>query len=224
MGIVNLRPAVARNLLTTVGLGLTMGLAACDCGDPESLAIRQPVLEVVDPKTNNPTDTLDFGQVPMGVPLQLPLLAKNTGSDDLFICMQDSTGGRCTEKTHIDPAGAPFETRFENVAADGWQVGVGTDREFLVRFTPKDEGPVEAVLILGHNGKNGPTTSIKLVGNGVAPQIDFSATSLDFGPVTVGRRKALELTLTNQTQFPQPLSIPPLEQLAITFGTEDAQG
>ncbi len=55
MGIVNLRPAVARNLLTTVGLGLTMGLAACDCGDPESLAIRQPELEVIDPKTNETT-------------------------------------------------------------------------------------------------------------------------------------------------------------------------
>lgn len=202
-------------------LGLGMSVLGCECDDPGPGLSRLVADMKLDP------ESIDFGPVPIGAAIQVPVAVQNTGTDDLKICIVKSPdpeegmpAGPCPEASSIDPADQPFALVFESVADTGnWIVTRSDTREFLVRFAPGAEGSFAATITLLHNAVNGPATTITVTGVGVAPQVNFSQTEFDFGDVTVNQRRELTLTLTNGTQFPQPVTIPPIAQNAIIFGT-----
>ena len=64
----------SRNALLVSSLGIAMSLAGCECGtDGPGLTALKADLEL------NPQQ-IDFGQVPVGAVLQLPIAVKNTPS------------------------------------------------------------------------------------------------------------------------------------------------
>ena len=202
-----------------MALGIAMSIAGCECeGAGPPLTRLAADIEVM------PT-TLDFGETSLGTVKQLPVSVRNTGDDRLRICLQLSdpteTNG-CTEISSIEPQDAPFSTVFEQLSDKGnWFVDRGMERQFLIQFAPLMEGSYEGKFIIHHNGLSGPTAEITFTGTGVKPVVNFDTNALDFGDVTVNKRKTLSFTLTNGTQFPQPIVIPPVQQTAVIFGTEN---
>ena len=180
------------------------------------IPVRDPQVEITE---------FAFGAVPIGAPFTKAVGVRNTGDLTLELCMDGAPEKKCEESWRIQPDASPFSAQFDNILEEGlWAVDEGGEREFTITFRPTEEGPVNATLILVHNGDNGPTTVINLSAEGVQPRIDLSTDILDFGRVTVDQRKELDLVLTNGTQFNQSFSIDPLMQSELTFGVTDAAG
>lgn len=200
-------------------LGTYMSFAGCSCGDEGSLTVIRPDIELT-PKT------LAFGDVPLGSWRELPLSVRNKGNDTLIICIEGTNlPNVCDDVSSVDPADAPFSANYESPEEDGsWAVAKTATRELMVRFQPLLPQAYSGTLTLVHNGSSGPTATVELTGTGIEPQLMLSADRLDFGEVTAGMKKSLDLTLTNPTQFPQPITIPPLAQDSLIFGTADANG
>ncbi len=198
-------------------LGVILGFGGCQCDETGGITALQGTLVVrdgADPSVN--IERIDLGEVPLGVSVTLPLSASNVGSDTLFVCVE---GAECGEPSRFEPASAPFSLRFDRPDERGFGVAPGDDRSFTVRFMPDTEGAVEATMVLRHDGSNGPETRIAVVARGVAPDIRVRPSPLEFGPVTVGRQRTLELTLENPTGFLQPVRVPALpEQDRVIFG------
>lgn len=215
-----------RNAAFSIGLGLVLGLGGCECDETSNLTALTGELEVRDGRRpsaeQTPITELDIGEVPLGVPARVPLVAANIGTNALVVCVSEGVG--CSAGSAFEPREGPFLLRLENPGDSGWEVAVNQSREFAVRFLPSAEGPVEATLVLRHDGANGPETRILVRGVGVAPQVDIAPTTLDFGPVTVGRRRSLTLELTNRTPFAQPIEVPAFDQTTVIFGVIDDAG
>ncbi|MCA9553849.1 MAG: choice-of-anchor D domain-containing protein [Myxococcales bacterium] len=220
------RTRVQRNLWVVAGAGLLLSAVGCNCDEGSPIRRLAPEIAVYDPAGDRGVDLTDlsFGEVPLGATKQLAVGVANPGTDKLVVCLKDNSSTKCTDVSRIQPDTAPFSVQFDNPDGDGnWAVDDGADREFVVSFTPVEEGQVAASLILVHNATE-RTTTINLNGNGVAPNVAFSTDTIDFGQVTVDQRKGVVLTLTNGTQFVQPITIGPMMQSAWTFGVLDVYG
>ncbi|CAN0547610.1 unnamed protein product, partial [Laminaria digitata] len=102
---------------------------------------------------------LAFGEVPLGASKSLAVGVANTGTARLLLCLDGATLADCTDLSRIQPDTAPFRAQFDNPEEDGsWAVGSNDEREFIVTFTPTDEAPVQASLILVHNAQSKTTT------------------------------------------------------------------
>ena len=172
---------------------------------------------------------LEFGEVPLGGFKDLPLTVRDPGELTLIVCGASPSEGAtadeaCTMVSRVEPSDAPFAPAFGAVTEQGsWLVEAGQARELLVRFTPKVVGPISGALQIFHNVEARPTT-VALNGSGVRAEVELSPTSLDFGDVTVGEKKSLEVTITNRANFAQGVSVGPLTQFALVFGVSDAAG
>ncbi|MCK6546632.1 choice-of-anchor D domain-containing protein [Myxococcota bacterium] len=198
-----------------VGLGLAMSVAGCECDEGPGLTKSSPEIRL-DPLA------IDFGEVPLGATKLVPVQVQNRGTDKLRICVEGTTLEICTTPSGIVPSDAPFAARFENVDTEvsgAWIVDENSDRELTVGFTPIAAGAFDGALVLHHNVTRAPTSTVTLTGVGVEPMVSFNSEVLDFGQVTVGRRKTLDLVMTNGTQFAQPVRIDPLAQASVIFGT-----
>ena len=221
------RARVQRNLWVVAAAGAVLSAAGCNCDEGSGIRRLAPVIEVFDPSGERDQTLTDlvFGEVPLGATTELAVGVANVGNDVLLVCLTGATDVTCTDVSRIQPDTAPFSVVFDNADAETntWVVDDGSEREFVVRFTPVAEGPVAASLILVHNSFE-KTTTINLSGAGVAPQVSFSQDTIDFGQVTVDQRKGVVLTLTNGTRFVQPITIAPMMQSAWTFGVVDIYG
>jgi len=197
-------------------MGLGMSFAGCECDD------TAPRLGRLTAEADIMPSTVEFGEVPLGASIEKEVTVKNTGTDTLKVCLQVSqlAGiGQCVEGSMIEPVGGPFATLFEAMDDEGnWPVAVGETRTFAVRFTPLVAGEVTGQIRLVHTGFSKEHT-IVLHGIGVAPNVMFSHTQLDFGDVAVGKRKQIDISISNGTNFAQPMTISPVAQDAIVFGT-----
>lgn len=215
--------ATFRNL-TLTGIALAMAAAGCDCGDGNQISRLAPQISLYDPTV--PEDMreelgdLGFGRVPLGATKTIYVGVANKGSDRLRVCIEGTTIPTCTELSRVQPEGSPFVPSFDNPAEDNgaWLVEKGSDREFRIDFTPVTEGEFNASLIITHNALAGSTT-LNLSGTGIAPQVTFSREAIDFGQVTVNTRAEVQLTMTNGTEFAQPVSVSPMAQASVIFGT-----
>ncbi|MFO0728614.1 MAG: choice-of-anchor D domain-containing protein [Myxococcota bacterium] len=216
------RHGAASVAFSFVGLVLSAGGCSCDEGPPP--------LGSLHPTFQADQDALDFGEVPIGARKDMPLKIKDTGELQLIVCAAAPADGmmadsHCAELTHTDPTSAGYSAVFEGATDQGsWVVDSAAEREMVVRFVPAVEGKVDASLIIFHNGNNGPSATIALTGVGVKPQVDVSPMVLDFGEVTVGQRKSLDITLTNRTAFAQPTSLGPINETMVIFGTTNDRG
>jgi hypothetical protein len=215
---------VVRNWLLFTGVGLSLSLAGCECeGDSPPLGRLAPSISLDE-------SPLDFGEVPVGATKELPLEVKNIGQLQLQVCARAPDEGKtapahCVTLSTFEPAGAPFSAVYESTEEDGtWVVDSAATREIILRFTPQAEGLAEGSFLLVHDDQPNNPKTISLRGVGVRPQVDVAPLALDFGEVTVGQSKTMMLTLTNRTQFAQPVSVGPIDQTALVFGVRSAAG
>ncbi len=213
-----------RNWLFFSGVGLSLSIAGCECQDGEPpLGRLQPVIHVE-------SEGLDFGEVPVGATKELGLPVENRGQLVLQVCATAAEEGQttplhCMELSHFTPENAPFSSFYETTLETGlWAVDSAATREVIIRFTPQMEGLAEGTFILVHDDTASGPTSIPLRGVGVRPQVDVAPQAIDFGEVTVGQSKTMDLVLTNRTQFAQPVAIGPIDQTALIFGVRSAAG
>lgn len=189
-----------------------MSVLACDCGEDGPPIVGQKPNLSADPMT------LDFGPIPLGAQKTLSFVVSNTGEIVLSICMSETS--LCPEVTRFDPENGPFSGSMGAPDEQGsWKVATGAHEEVRVRFRPQVEGPAQGKLIFVHDGAQGPTTEITLSGVGVAPQVRIDPRTIDFGQVTVDQRKEVDLVLFNDAQLDQPVSLGPVSQSAVVFGT-----
>ncbi len=213
-------------LLSWLGRGLLAALVVGGCECEEG----RPPLGRVAPDLYTETTEIDFGNVPIGAAKDSPVSIENRGDALLVVCAAAPRDGataeaHCAELSGPTPAEAPFGVVFDTTLdTGGWSVDTTAARELIVRFTPTGEGGVEAVVRIIHNGRSGPAHEIRVRGNGVKPQIDLSTQVLDFGEVTVGQRKLIDVTLTNRTEFAQPVRVGPIDQAELVFGTTSMSG
>lgn len=208
-----------------------MAGAGCSCDDSDRLARLAPEVFVYDPAVapdERPADTLttfDFGSVPLGATELRALGIRNVGTAVLSVCIEGTRLESCRPITGFEPADAPFSIQFDNPDAEtgNWLLPEGSEREVAVRFSPNAEGVHTAELVLSHNASS-EQTRVAVTGEGVAPAVQLSADELDFGPVTVGQREILRLTVENRTSFVQPIRTEPFLQGAVVFGVADATG
>lgn len=194
-----------------------MSISACNCGDDGN------VLSQLKSQIEVTPEALAFGEVPLGAVFELPLSIKNIGTDILKICVEDSMSIECKDVSRVQPDAGPFHVLFENLEEDDgtWSVAKQDTRDLMVQFAPQTPEEFTGTLILVHNASNGPTTTIQLSGKGVEPQLTINPDKLEFGEVTAGMRKTLDLTLTNPTQFTQRITIAPPMQDSVIFGLAD---
>jgi hypothetical protein len=217
------QPEQLKTWLSSAFVLLGLSVAACDCGS-EGPGLGRLQSEIFLEQTS-----LDFGEVPLGARKDLPIKVENRGQRELVVCVAQPAQGQmadmaCMTLSKVEPDGAPFAPVFEGTTDTGtWEVDSTAAREMIVSFSPVAEGAIEAKLTLVHNARNGPTSEITLRGSGVRPQVDVSTTVIDFGEVAVGQRKEVDLTLTNRTQFAQPVNLGPIQQTAVIFGTGDGR-
>jgi hypothetical protein len=209
--------AAKRNVFAVWCTGVLLGITGCNCSEGPGLARLTAELTLM-------PNHVDFGDVPLGASAHVTVTAINKGTDVLHVCLADSTAAECKMKTHLAPEDAPFSYTFNDpdmAKGNVWVVDKGGQRDFTVTFSPQTGGAATASLIIAHNGGNGPTTTLTLNGNGVPPMLTIMPDAIDFGQVTVGQRKSVDLSITNQTQFAQPVTLGPIMEATQIFGTNN---
>nr|WP_233739895.1 choice-of-anchor D domain-containing protein [Halovenus carboxidivorans] len=109
-----------------------------------------------------------------------------------------------TEPLGIDEI-ATNGTAFEVVDAPE-TISAGERATVDIAFSPAEAGEYEDSLRVRSNATGGPATA-GVSGTGVAPKISLDRRTLDFGNVSVGERKLLELVVTNKASSRAPLSV-----------------
>jgi len=170
----------ATQITATVPTGALTGpitISKPGCADvqtPVFTVTPQPVIGVT------PTN-LDFGSVNAGQTKDLQLTVNNTGNAALTISSITSTNPRFSVT-------AP---------AISFNVAAGAQALVTVRFAPTARGTQTATLSVNSNDPNRARVDVSLTGNGLAPVIDVTPTSLSFGNVKVGQNRDLQITARN---------------------------
>ncbi len=137
--------------------------------EPEQ-AVVAPLLET--------GSRLDFGSVTAGQSKDLSLTVRNAGGGTL-------TGTAVTS--------SPFAV----ISGGSFSLAAGQSQTTTVRFSPPSSGGFGGTLLVISNGGS---ASIPLEGqstSAAAPRIEVTPGSLDFGSVTVGATKDVDLTVRN---------------------------
>lgn len=121
--------------------------------------------------------TIDFGDVEVGDLLAAPLTITNPGDGDL----------------EIEGLAIEGDDAFR-VAPDTFSLPAGTQYDLSVSFVPEGPGAASGTLTVDTNAG---AAAVALLGNGLAPVIEISPTSDDFGEVGVGCDVTRSVTVRN---------------------------
>ncbi|MFE9440384.1 choice-of-anchor D domain-containing protein [Streptomyces sp. NPDC006602] len=133
---------------------------------------------------------MDFGDVPTGSTSTLNLQITNTGTEAETIDSVDSPTGS------FAASGLP---------STGTVVPAGGSFVVSVTYTPVgNQDDSDALVISSSGGGDAHTVSVPVNGTAITGQghLEFSTSSLDFGPVPIGSSKSLSFTLTNTGNIP----------------------
>lgn len=127
--------------------------------------------------------SVDFGNVIVGQSVLRTLTVQNTGAVPLNIT-----------STTIAPAAYAI-----NGGGGAQSIPAGGSVSMQLQFLPSAAGTINGTLTINSNAANDPSMTIALSGVGVAsaPDIQLSATALDFGAVTVGSNSVRSVTVGN---------------------------
>ncbi len=133
------------------------------------------------------TNSLDFGSVNIGSSSTLPVTVTNSGTADLHVTTLNITG---TNANEFSSSGATLPLTLTP----------GNSVTLNVTFTPTVVGTANATVSGTSDAATTPTISLTGIGVGV-PQISTSPVTtggtLDFGSVSVGASRSLDLTVSN---------------------------
>jgi hypothetical protein len=139
--------------------------------------------------------SVNFGDVRVGTEATPePITLTNTGNGPLLI-------------NTVTISGSPEYTGADDCPIDPVALNPGLSCTITISFTPTATGPSSATLSVTDNAAGSPRTA-GLSGNGIAPAVTLSRTSMDFGTVPAGTVSAPQtVTLTNSGTAPLTISL-----------------
>jgi hypothetical protein len=148
-------------------------------GSPLTIALSGTATQ---PQISTSPTTVGFGNVTTGTSNSQTITVTNNGTATLTISAASATGAGVTI------SGLTLPT----------SIAVGKNSSFNIVFSPTSAGLVNGSVSLTNNASGSPL-SIPVSGTGVAATFLLGAnpTSLDFGNVSIGNNKSLNVTLTN---------------------------
>ncbi|MFQ6093525.1 MAG: choice-of-anchor D domain-containing protein, partial [bacterium] len=149
--------------------------------DEESLTVALSAQGVKAPDIALSALEHDFGQVLVASSSDWTVTISNVGTDQLTIDRVDFTVTDFLVISHAFPQTVP----------------VGEQLEVTILFSPSKEGPISGTMTVVSDDPDEENVAVSLSGEGVVPEIDFSATSYDFGEVVVGTTSEWVLTISN---------------------------
>ncbi|MBI3181105.1 MAG: choice-of-anchor D domain-containing protein [Myxococcales bacterium] len=133
------------------------------------------------PQLSLPTTSFNFGDVGINsTPASLPVTVNNNGQAPLTLASASVSNGV-----------------FGSTGAAGLIIPPAGSKTFDVTFAPVAQGAQTATLTLNSDDPNSPHT-LSLSGNGIAPKLLLSLSTIAFGDVTVGATsQPTTVTITN---------------------------
>lgn len=153
------------------------GLGSVACEDDSGVVQLESRMEV------GPL-SLDFGRVQVGTSAERPILVRNAGSAVLSLRSVSAV------------AGSDEAFSFE---VDRSTVAPGAAATILVRFRPTELGERSARIRVTPGDEALEAVELVIAGSGVTATLVSNPSALAFGNVIVHTRKALPITLTNQS-------------------------
>jgi len=183
----------------TCALGLVLAalsplLAACP---PDISIIVVPGTEapirpeaVIRVETAHPTDPhrMDFGEVYAGEQRLQEVTIRNAGTATLQVqdlVLSDVASFSIANQGDYDMLLAPDLSTVVQVA-----------------YSPLQDEHVEGTLVIASNDRENPEVAVRLLAEGLAPQVDIQPPSFDFGNLELGCNGDLEVTIANVGRAP----------------------
>lgn len=163
-----------RGLVWSGAVGLVMPLLWVGCSSDRTHAATG-VLDAV--------PAVDFGRVPLGRSVALPLHLRNVGVAPLTV-------------NNVQPQ-QPAPVDFVVEAAGSVTLGPGESVDATVHFAPASVGKRACGLLIGTDSTRTPTVQVDSEGIGILAKADFGPRVLDFGKVAVESSSTLPLAFTN---------------------------
>jgi hypothetical protein len=172
--------------LHTTALLAAVGLCACnpDYGIRPTPDLINPPDEEGAPAIEVSPDFIDFGALDVVndfAPVEL-ITISNVGDADLHI---------------QDLSLADVDSAFDFAALGSVLLAPGESTSLQVSFEPAASGEEHTQLRIDSDDPRVPVATVDLRGEGIAPAIDITPTSYDFGTAWVGCDSELELTVSN---------------------------
>lgn len=158
-------------------------VSACECGGP-SLS-RSDGLPEVD------RTTIDFGRVRLGENKRVELMIVNRGSATLRL-----NGFDRSATPAVFRAGEPPQ-----------ELPTGATATITLVFAPEQVGAVNGTLVLLSNSDKKPRLEIALTGEGVETMVRVEPETVNFGVVEVDSRVTGAITLRNEGEIAEDVSV-----------------
>jgi hypothetical protein len=171
-----------RSLLCAAAVALCACPGALEVAGENDPAPTGPLI-VVQSDDPDQLDRLDFGAVQFGYHSLREVRIRNLGDATLAIESVQISGAPAFEIHPNDDYEAlvpPLESTWVEVS-----------------YTPAEDQDAEALLVIRSNAANDGQVELQLSAQGLAPRVELSPTSYDFGLVQVGCAVDHEVTITN---------------------------
>ena len=178
-------------------------------GCSETVLISNPgtvpptrVNAIIEVETDHPTDphTLDFGEVYAGETREKEVTIRNVGDDTLQVQdleLSNNASFTITNQGEYAQLLAPNASTIVRVS-----------------YNPVQDEHIEGTLLVASNDRENPQVPVRLLAEGLAPAVDVSPPSYDFGNLELGCVNQVEITIANVGRAPLEIYAIDFEDLA----------
>lgn len=167
-----------------------------------SLALISATACQSDFKLSNEND--GGGEVPPGAEPEIEVSPASIVFDDINV----TEGGLITQQITISNVGegnlnisdvvlSDADAPYTLGALGSYLVEPGGYTQIAVSFSPETAGPTEATVFIDSNDTDEPTSEVSLSGLGIAPVIEVTPETYDFGEPWVGCEAQTEISISN---------------------------
>ena len=182
-------------LVGLIACALMLGAVMAACS--ETVLISNPGTEppmrvnaIIEVETDHPTDphVLDFGEVYAGDSREKEVTIRNVGDDTLQIqdlILSNNQSFTITNQGEYSMLLAP-------------------DASTVVRisYNPVQDQHIEGTLVVASNDRENSEVAVRLLAEGLAPEVDIQPPSFDFGNLELGCNNVFEVTISNIGRAP----------------------
>ncbi|MCP4871033.1 MAG: choice-of-anchor D domain-containing protein [Proteobacteria bacterium] len=195
----------------TISILIAASTALTAVGCSETVLISNPgtvpptrVNAIIEVETDHPTDphTLDFGEVYAGETREKEFTIRNVGDDTLQVQDLELSNNASFEITN--------QGEYAQLLAPNASTIV------TVAYNPVQDEHIEGTLLVASNDRDNPQVPVRLLAEGLAPAVDVSPPSYDFGNLELGCVNQVEITISNVGRAPLDIFAIYFEDLADT--------
>jgi hypothetical protein len=179
--------------LVLLAAACALALPACPVDEvPESGSATGGAIIEVEVDDSDDVAVVDFGEVNAGDSAERSVTIRNIGAETLqlqALSLSNIVSFEIVDRDDVAALLAPGETT-----------------SVTLRYSPSRDEHIEADLTVESNDRETPSTRLRLVAEGIAPEIRIEPESFDFGNIQLGCVNVVELTLHNVGRAPLQLN------------------